>query len=74
MSYPGSTSTPELSQLNQDFYVFATMGIHGHTQPGSRLVHYGMGPNADGTTNPTVIYASFVVNGLPAPMDEVFIR
>ena len=50
-----------------DYY--AKEGGYKHQQPGSRLVHYGMGPNKDGTTNTTVIYCNYLVNGKPTPMD-----
>lgn len=50
-----------------DYY--AKEGGYKHQQPGSRLVHYGMGPNPDGSTNTTVIYSNFLVNGKPTPMD-----
>jgi hypothetical protein len=34
-------------------------GGYTHDQPGSRLLHYGVGTNADDTLNPTVIYAAY---------------
>merc|ERR1711871_1054117 len=52
----------------------AKEGGYRHPQPGSRLVHYGMGPNPDGSSNATVIYSNFIVNGKPAPMDPALTR
>lgn len=42
----------------------ATVG-YTHNEPGSRLMHYGLGNNADKSINKTVVYANYLVNGNP---------
>ena len=39
---------------------WSNVGGYSHPQPGSRLIHYGMGWNSDKTVNPTIIYANFL--------------
>ena len=36
------------------------VGGFSHAQPGSRLVHYGMGWNPDRSVNPSIIYSNFL--------------
>ena len=61
-----------LKMNSTDYY--AKEGGYNHQQPGSRLVHYGMGPNPDGSTNTTVIYCNYLVNGKPSPMETSVVK
>jgi hypothetical protein len=43
---------------------------YGHRQPGSRLIQCGMGVMPDKSTNPSVIYNSYLENGKPIHISE----
>ena len=51
---------------------YSTQGGYQHPQPGSRLIHYGMGWNADKTVNPSVIYSNYMggQNGTPLQLSS----
>jgi hypothetical protein len=51
-------------------WLWETSGGYGHDQPGSALLQYGMGSFADGTRNPSVIYATYLRNGISAPPSD----
>lgn len=53
-------------------HFWSQTGGYSHPQPGSRLLNYAMGNNAEGEPNPTVIYADFYTNGQPEPISETF--
>lgn len=48
-------------------WLWETSGGYGHDQPGSSLLQYGMGTMADGSRNPSVIYATYLRNGVSTP-------
>lgn len=50
---------------------WGTVGSYDHEQPGSRLGYLGMAQIAgpDKKTNPSIIYSSFIANGMPADID-----
>jgi hypothetical protein len=52
---------------------FVAEGGYRHSDPGSRLMQYGMGNLPDGSTNPTICYDNFLVNGAPAAPSETVI-
>jgi hypothetical protein len=49
-------------------------GGYHHPQPGSRLIHYGMGTFKDKSPNPSVIYSNWFEAGRPAPMTATIAR
>ena len=53
-----------------DWEKFSTCGGYGHSEPGSRLLQYGMGVLPDGTGNPTICYDNFLNNGAPDPPSD----
>ena len=43
-------------------------------RPGGQLLAYGMATRPDGTKSPTVVYASFLVDGHPKPANPVAVQ
>jgi hypothetical protein len=51
-------------------FLWDSMGGYSSPQPGSRLVQCGMAMLPDKSTNPSVIYASYLNNGKPVRINE----
>ena len=49
---------------------WGAVGGYGHAQPGSRLVQYAMGALPNKIPNNTIVYTSFMKNGIPCPIYE----
>ena len=50
----------------------ATVG-YSHEEPGSRLMHYGLGSNSDTSVNKTVVYANYLVRGNPVQVNYIYV-
>ncbi len=62
------SSTADMDTVTS--WLWEISGGYGHPQPGSSLLQYGMGSYADKTRNPSVIYATYLRNGVAMPPSD----